>query len=85
MLLGAASVTVPLTAQTGKVTLDSPQFDELPSPDVEGNTGLKNFKPKDWLEVEVKMNIEMPKSYTCLLYRSPSPRDKRQSRMPSSA
>ena len=64
MLLGAASVTVPLTAQTGKVTLDSPQFDELPSPDVEGNTGLKNFKPKDWLEVEVKMNIEMPKSYT---------------------
>ena len=25
------------------------------------------------------------KSYTCLLYTSPSPRDKRQSRMPSSA
>ena len=24
-------------------------------------------------------------SYTCLLYTSPSPRDKRQSRMPSSA
>ena len=26
-----------------------------------------------------------PKAYTCLLYTSPSPRDKRQSRMPSSA
>ena len=26
-----------------------------------------------------------PNSYTCLLYTSPSPRDKRQSRMPSSA
>ena len=26
-----------------------------------------------------------PSSYTCLLYTSPSPRDKRQSRMPSSA
>ena len=26
-----------------------------------------------------------PVTYTCLLYTSPSPRDKRQSRMPSSA
>ena len=29
--------------------------------------------------------FEGPKSFTCLLYTSPSPRDKRQSRMPSSA
>ena len=28
---------------------------------------------------------EGPASYVCLLYTSPSPRDKRQSRMPSSA
>ena len=28
---------------------------------------------------------EIVKKYTCLLYTSPSPRDKRQSRMPSSA
>ena len=28
---------------------------------------------------------EDEKAYTCLLYTSPSPRDKRQSRMPSSA
>ena len=28
---------------------------------------------------------ESGKSYNCLLYTSPSPRDKRQSRMPSSA
>ena len=28
---------------------------------------------------------ETETSYTCLLYTSPSPRDKRQSRMPSSA
>ena len=27
----------------------------------------------------------LPTNYTCLLYTSPSPRDKRQSRMPSSA
>ena len=32
-----------------------------------------NFNPPDWYQ------------YTCLLYTSPSPRDKRQSRMPSSA
>ena len=28
---------------------------------------------------------DVPPSYVCLLYTSPSPRDKRQSRMPSSA
>ena len=32
----------------------------------------------------VKVSFETPE-YTCLLYTSPSPRDKRQSRMPSSA
>ena len=30
-------------------------------------------------------NDRSPNTYTCLLYTSPSPRDKRQSRMPSSA
>ena len=29
--------------------------------------------------------VYMPVPYNCLLYTSPSPRDKRQSRMPSSA
>ena len=32
-----------------------------------------------------ELQITAPRSYTCLLYTSPSPRDKRQSRMPSSA
>ena len=38
-------------------------------------------------ETEVDFDIarELRYSYTCLLYTSPSPRDKRQSRMPSSA
>ena len=35
-----------------------------------------NFAEEDW---------EKDKIYVCLLYTSPSPRDKRQSRMPSSA
>ena len=30
-------------------------------------------------------NVSSPPNYSCLLYTSPSPRDKRQSRMPSSA
>ena len=30
-------------------------------------------------------NVRGIQGYTCLLYTSPSPRDKRQSRMPSSA
>ena len=33
----------------------------------------------------VKVSFEMPEYTGCLLYTSPSPRDKRQSRMPSSA
>ena len=33
--------------------------------------------------INVQSNLEQPLS--CLLYTSPSPRDKRQSRMPSSA
>ena len=31
------------------------------------------------------LGIERAEKYSCLLYTSPSPRDKRQSRMPSSA
>ena len=35
---------------------------------------------------ELRINGEIDRGYsTCLLYTSPSPRDKRQSRMPSSA
>ena len=35
-------------------------------------------------EIEAQAYAKLP-AYTCLLYTSPSPRDKRQSRMPSSA
>ena len=36
----------------------------------------------DWVPVEGKGTVH---SYTCLLYTSPSPRDRTRSRMPSSA
>lgn len=62
IVLGLISTAAPLMAQAGKVTLDNPKFDNLPSPqfNVAGN---KKFKPKDWLEVEVKFKVEMPRSY----------------------
>lgn len=63
VFLGVLSVTTPLMAQMGKVTVEKPKFDDLPSPELGGNAGKKNFKPKDWLEVEVKFKVEMPNDY----------------------
>ena len=37
------------------------------------------------LRDELQLAVVTNDIYTCLLYTSPSPRDKRQSRMPSSA
>ena len=36
-------------------------------------------------EVAMKNTLLTPRFYTCLLYTSPSPRDEKVSRMPSSA
>ena len=48
-----------------------------------------NFKtpgiPDEHFERAEKVPITKEEVRTCLLYTSPSPRDKRQSRMPSSA
>jgi hypothetical protein len=45
-------------AQQVKVTADKPEFDDLPSPEIGGNTGKKKWDPKDWLEAEVKLELE---------------------------
>ena len=49
----------------------------------------KFFMAEYFVKCPVKVLLEFPFlidiSYICLLYTSPSPRDKRQSRMPSSA
>ena len=37
------------------------------------------------LSLDELMNIRAPHTYLCLLYTSPSPRDRQKSRMPSSA
>ena len=53
------------------------------------NKGFPNRKEEDWkfsdLNQIIKKNIGELSFYSCLLYTSPSPRDKRQYRMPSSA
>ena len=42
-------------------------------------------KDRIWLRANIKNMTSDEDSWVCLLYTSPSPRDKRQSRMPSSA
>jgi len=45
------------SGQTTKLNADKPTFEDLQSPQYQGPGKQKNFKPKDWLEVEAKLNI----------------------------
>ncbi|MFT4177200.1 MAG: hypothetical protein QM627_11160 [Luteolibacter sp.] len=54
--------------QAARATVEKPKFDTLPSPEFSGGGKQKDFKPKDWLEVEAKVRLEMqptPKTNTC--------------------
>ena len=62
-------------------------LDFIQSENIQTLTSNIGFKDDEiiWLyQYFTDINIA-PTTYTCLLYTSPSPRDKRQSRMPSSA
>ena len=50
-----------------------------------GFEGVEYSCPFDERSMVVRLGFDHTKAYICLLYTSPSPRDKRQSRMPSSA
>ena len=54
-----ALLSAAVQAQEIKVDVDDPEFDDLLSPEVGGNTSEKNWKPKDWLEAEVKLKVEV--------------------------
>ena len=58
-VLSAVFVAGTSTASAqAKFKVEKPEFDALESPDLGGNTGKKRFSPKDWLEMEVKFNVE---------------------------
>ncbi len=50
-------------AQEIRVDADDAKFDDLESPEFAGNTGVKNFRPKDWLEAEVKLKVEASRRF----------------------
>lgn len=64
--LAAASIGT-ANAQAAKAEIEKPTFDDLPSPEFSGGK-QKSFKPKDWLEIEAKVKVQMrpePKTKTC--------------------
>ena len=52
--------------------------------DLLGKEGLK-IGPSDWMEISQERINTFAEATGCLLYTSPSPRDRTRSRMPSSA
>ena len=52
---------------------------------INGETLRVSSKSKNDLQLAIRLVSDLEESLNCLLYTSPSPRDKRQSRMPSSA
>ena len=67
----------PIITEKGTIQMELGKyvFDVLP----------KATKPDIKAAIESLFDVTVVKVNTCLLYTSPSPRDKRQSRMPSSA
>ncbi len=62
IFLGLIAWASPAIAQQYKVDVGKPDFDNLLSPEVGGNTGTKKFRAKEWLEVEVKFKLESSNS-----------------------
>ena len=55
LALAALAIGPAALSQTVKqIDASDPTFDNLQSPSVGGNTGKKSWKPKDWLEGEVR-------------------------------
>ena len=60
-LLSALSILVlpaSIASAQFKVDIDKPEIVEVTSPDLGGDIAKKNFKPKDWMEFEMKIKIE---------------------------
>ena len=57
-----AFAPVALAQTVKKIEASDPTFEDVRSPSIEGNTTKKSWKPKDWLEVEVKVKLEPGRS-----------------------
>ena len=77
-----------------KYRTELPGLEKAPMPGKRGEEILASVSAKAWGEWqalqtrlinEKQLNLIDPEARTCLLYTSPSPRDQRGSRMPSSA
>lgn len=62
-LLAVASLGfLPLNALAqgaAKADIETPTFDDLPSPQINSGSKEKSFRPKDWLEVEAKLKLQL--------------------------
>ena len=76
LLLIIVLMSLPLRAEDGDDASDDPHHSHR-----EGRQAL----PLEELQMFADVFNQIRQGYVCLLYTSPSPRDKRQSRMPSSA
>ena len=52
---------------------------------LEGLLHSKGLKYWEYIQIDALHGLQIPKTNFCLLYTSPSPRDRTRSRMPSSA
>ena len=83
------NVTTPWQVSAYDNTADRKSFDLRSTPDIQQfckrlDTKVKTFAKQLGVKEENYRSL-LKESKGCLLYTSPSPRDKRQSRMPSSA
>ena len=53
--------------------------------EVDGERDISDLDDKNFVRLRRKRNKIITLMYSCLLYTSPSPRDRQKSRMPSSA
>ena len=76
---------------TGYLKLHVPAGKAAPAPPIGPALGQRGLNIMEFCKAfnaqtqDLEPEMPIPTSITCLLYTSPSPRDKRQSRMPSSA
>ena len=81
----ATTVTTATEAGADMVGAVAKDVSGVVSTTAEITTGVVDVIGDEVKDQAEELEVEKPDFPTCLLYTSPSPRDKRQSRMPSSA